>query len=98
MSARLQAEARSAAKAFASHVNGTRLARLAQWPRTLKHRYWRRRPLPSLLVPALQGILGCGNLYSYGAAIQGAPVVCRSVTELVSTDVAAPMTMRPPQS
>jgi superfamily II DNA/RNA helicase len=25
----------------------------------------------------------------YGAAIQGAPVVCRSVTELVSTDVAA---------
>jgi superfamily II DNA/RNA helicase len=34
-------------------------------------------------------------MYAYGAAIQGAPVVCRSVNELVPTDVAAP-TMRPP--
>lgn len=31
-----------------------------------------------------------GKLCGYGAAIQGAPVVSRSVTELVSTDVAAP--------
>jgi superfamily II DNA/RNA helicase len=33
--------------------------------------------------------LACGTVFVYGAAIRAAPVVCHSITELVSTEVAA---------